>query len=338
MSKLLEVPKLLEVRGLTTRFRTERGAVMAVDDVSFDVDAGETLAIVGESGSGKSVTALSLMRLIPNPPGEIAAGSVMFEGRDLLRLSDAEMQAVRGDRIAMIFQEPMTSLNPSLTVGLQVGEPVQLHRGATWKAALAKAGELLVRVRIPDAKARVEAYPHQFSGGMRQRAMIAMALACQPKLIIADEPTTALDVTVQSQILSLLKELTRETGAALILITHDLGVVARYADRVSVMYAGRVVETGTARDIYKNPQHPYTRGLMACVPRLDGALGSRLVPIEGQPPDLSRLPPGCAFAPRCIDVTDACLLSRPVLEDVGGGHRKACFVPADAAARMPAHA
>jgi oligopeptide transport system ATP-binding protein len=330
------VAKLLEVRNLTTRFRTERGAVMAVDDVSFDVDAGETLAIVGESGSGKSVTALSLMRLIPNPPGKITAGSVMFEGQDLLKLSDAEMQAVRGDRIAMIFQEPMTSLNPSLTVGLQVGEPVQLHRGASWKAALEKAGELLARVRIPDAKARVDAYPHQFSGGMRQRAMIAMALACQPKLIIADEPTTALDVTVQSQILSLLKELTRETGAALILITHDLGVVARYADRVSVMYAGRVVETGTAREIYKMPQHPYTRGLMACVPRLDGVLGDRLVPIEGSPPDLTRLPPGCAFAPRCSVVAPGCLTARPVLEDVGGGHRKACFVSVESG--VPAHA
>ncbi len=328
--------KLLEVRNLTTRFRTERGAVMAVDDVSFDVDAGETLAIVGESGSGKSVTALSLMRLIPNPPGEITAGSVMFEGQDLLKLSDAEMQAVRGDRIAMIFQEPMTSLNPSLTVGLQVGEPVQLHRGASWKAALEKAGELLARVRIPDAKARVDAYPHQFSGGMRQRAMIAMALACQPKLIIADEPTTALDVTVQSQILSLLKELTRETGAALILITHYLGVVARYADRVIVMYAGRVVETGTAREIYKMPQHPYTRGLMACVPRLDGVLGDRLVPIEGSPPDLTRLPPGCAFAPRCSVVAPGCLTARPVLEDVGGGHRKACFVSVESG--VPAHA
>ncbi|MCX7375340.1 MAG: ABC transporter ATP-binding protein [Alphaproteobacteria bacterium] len=328
--------KLLEVRNLTTRFRTERGAVMAVDDVSFEVDAGETLAIVGESGSGKSVTALSLMRLIPNPPGEIVAGSILFEGQDLLKLSDAEMQAVRGDRIAMIFQEPMTSLNPSLTVGLQVGEPVQLHRGASWKAAFAKAGELLSRVRIPDAKARVDAYPHQFSGGMRQRAMIAMALACQPKLIIADEPTTALDVTVQSQILSLLKELTRETGAALILITHDLGVVARYADRVSVMYAGRVVETGTAREIYKKPQHPYTRGLMACVPRLDGALGDRLVPIEGAPPDLTRLPPGCAFAPRCSVAEPGCLTARPVLEDVGGGHRKACFVAVDSG--VPVHA
>ena len=318
--------KLLEVRGLTTRFRTDRGMVLAVDDVSFEVDAGETLAIVGESGSGKSVTALSLMRLIPNPPGEIVAGTIGFEGRDLLKITDAEMRDVRGDRIAMIFQEPMTSLNPSLTVGMQVGEPVALHRGASWKVALEKAGELLGRVRIPDAKARVDAYPHQFSGGMRQRAMIAMALACQPKLIIADEPTTALDVTVQSQILSLLKELTRETGAALILITHDLGVVARYADRVSVMYAGRVVETGTARDIYKRPQHPYTIGLMACVPRLDQVLGRRLEPIEGQPPDLTRLPPGCAFAPRCRFVADRCTAERPALADVGAGHLKACFV------------
>jgi len=332
------VAKLLEVQGLTTRFRTERGPVMAVDNVSFDVDAGETLAIVGESGSGKSVTALSLMRLIPNPPGEIVAGSVMFEGRDLMKISDAEMRDVRGDRIAMIFQEPMTSLNPSLTVGLQVGEPMQLHRGASWKAVMEKAGELLARVRIPDARARVEAYPHQFSGGMRQRAMIAMALACQPKLIIADEPTTALDVTVQSQILSLLKELTRETGAALILITHDLGVVARYADRVSVMYAGRVVENGTAREIYRNPQHPYTRGLMACVPRLDGVLGDRLIPIEGSPPDLSRLPPGCAFAPRCSSAIDKCLQLRPELEEVGGGHRKACFVAVDTSAGVREHA
>jgi oligopeptide transport system ATP-binding protein len=326
------VAKLLEVRNLTTRFRTERGAVTAVDDVSFDVDAGETLAIVGESGSGKSVTALSIMRLIPNPPGEIVSGSISFEGQDLLRLSEAQMRDVRGDRIAMIFQEPMTSLNPSITVGMQVGEPVALHRGATWKAALQRAGELLDRVRIPDARARVQAYPHQFSGGMRQRAMIAMALACQPKLIIADEPTTALDVTVQSQILALLKELTRETGAALILITHDLGVVARYADRVCVMYGGRVVETGTAREIYKAPQHPYTMGLMACVPRLDQVLGHRLVPIEGQPPDLTRLPPGCAFAPRCRFATDRCTHERPVLEDVGGGHLKACLLDVAATA------
>jgi len=330
------VSKLLEVRNLTTRFRTERGAVTAVDDVSFEVDAGETLAIVGESGSGKSVTALSLMRLIPNPPGEIVKGSVMFEGRDLLKITESEMRDVRGDRIAMIFQEPMTSLNPSLTVGLQVGEPLALHRGASWKAAMERAGEMLARVRIPDAKARVEAYPHQFSGGMRQRAMIAMALSCQPKLIIADEPTTALDVTVQSQILSLLKELTRETGAALILITHDLGVVARYADRVCVMYGGRVAETGTARDIYKRPQHPYTMGLMACVPRLDQVLGRRLVPIDGQPPDLTRMPPGCAFAPRCRFVTDRCNAERPTLDPVGNGHMKACFV--DAHAESAAHA
>jgi oligopeptide transport system ATP-binding protein len=225
----------------------------------------------------------------------------------------------------MIFQEPMTSLNPALTVGLQVGEPIAVHQGVSWKQALESAVELLARVRIPDAKARAGAYPHQFSGGMRQRAMIAMALACRPKLIVADEPTTALDVTVQAQILSLLKELTRETGAALILITHDLGVVARYADRVAVMYAGRLVETGTARDIYRRPLHPYTVGLMASVPRLDKVLGRRLVSIEGQPPDLAHLPPGCAFAPRCALADQRCRRERPVLAAVGNGHAKACF-------------
>jgi oligopeptide transport system ATP-binding protein len=316
---------LLRVRDLTTRFRTERGVVVAVAGVSFDVAAGETLAIVGESGSGKSVTALSLLRLIPSPPGEITDGEVIFEGRDLLALSDAEIRAVRGDRIAMIFQEPMTSLNPALTVGLQVAEPIAVHHGLPWKKALVQASDLLARVRLPDAKTRVNAYPHQFSGGMRQRAMIAMALACRPKLIIADEPTTALDVTVQAQILSLLKELTRETGAALILITHDLGVVARYADRVAVMYAGRLVEIGGARDIYNSPRHPYTLGLMASVPRLDQALGRRLVPIEGQPPDLVQLPPGCAFAPRCCYAVDRCRAECPDLLPVGENHAKACF-------------
>ncbi|HEY6511528.1 MAG TPA: ABC transporter ATP-binding protein, partial [Burkholderiaceae bacterium] len=254
---------LLSVRGLTTRFRTDRGHVVAVDDVSFDVAPGETLAIVGESGSGKSVTALSILRLIPNPPGEIAGGQIVFDGRDLLRVSDADMRAIRGNRIAMIFQEPMNSLNPALTVGMQVAEPVRQHRGSPWAAALEAAKALLARVQIPDAESRLHTYPHQYSGGMRQRAMIAMALACKPRLIIADEPTTALDVTVQAQILDLLKDLTRETGAALILITHDLGVVARYADRVVVMYAGRVVEQARAHELYRTPQHPYTRGLLA---------------------------------------------------------------------------
>ncbi len=316
---------LLSVRGLTTRFRTDRGALTAVDDVSFDLDEGETLAIVGESGSGKSVTALSLMRLIAQPAGQIVAGSAMFEGKDLLSLPEEEMRSVRGDRIAMIFQEPMTSLNPSISVGAQVGEPMVLHRGSTWQAAMAKAGELLDRVRLPDARARVNAYPHQFSGGQRQRAMIAMALACQPRLIIADEPTTALDVTVQAQILALLKELTRETGAALILITHDLGVVARYADRVAVMYGGRMVETASARALYRTPRHPYTEGLLASIPRLDQVAGRRLIPIEGQPPDLTRLPPGCAFRPRCRRATAACETTRPALAEAAPGHWKACL-------------
>ncbi|HJU33099.1 MAG TPA: ABC transporter ATP-binding protein [Hyphomicrobiaceae bacterium] len=316
---------LLQVRNLTTRFNTERGRVTAVDDVSFDIDAGETVAIVGESGSGKSVTALSIMRLIPDPPGVIEKGEVIFEGRDLIGLDDPGIRAIRGNRIAMIFQEPMSSLNPALTVGMQVAEPVNLHRGAAWMKALDLAKELMGRVRIPDAASRLASYPHQYSGGMRQRVMIAMALACQPRLIIADEPTTALDVTVQAQILDLLKELTRETGSALLLITHDLGIVARYADRVVVMYGGRIVETAPARQLYKHPQHPYTLGLMASVPRLDGDAGQRLVPIEGQPPDLARLPPGCAFSPRCRSVTDLCRSSRPPLVAVGERHLRACF-------------
>ncbi len=317
---------LLSVRGLTTRFRTERGSVIAVDDVSFDVGPGETVAVVGESGSGKSVTALSILRLIPNPPGQIVAGQILFEGTDLLRLSDPEMRAIRGDRIAMIFQEPMSSLNPSLTVGLQVAEPIHQHRRTPWAQALDMARGLLDKVSIPDAAKRLHTYPHLYSGGMRQRTMIAMALACQPRLIIADEPTTALDVTVQAQILDLLKDLTHETGASQILITHDLGVVARYADRVVVMYGGRVVEQGPARMLYRNPCHPYTRGLLASVPRLDGAAGERLVPIEGSPPDLAALPPGCAFAPRCRYASAICLSTRPRLRSVNGSEQlNACL-------------
>ena len=317
---------LLSVRNLVTRFRTGRGTVTAVDHVSFDVAAGETVAIVGESGSGKSVTALSILRLIPDPPGHIESGEILFDGKDLLKLSDAEIRAVRGDRIAMIFQEPMSSLNPSLTVGMQVGEPINLHRNAPWSVALEKARELLGMVRMSDTASRVSAYPHQFSGGMRQRAMIAMALACEPQLIIADEPTTALDVTVQAQILDLLKDLADRTGSALILITHDLGVVARYADRVVVMYGGRVVESAPAAELYARPQHPYTRGLMASVPRLDADTGDRLVPIEGQPPDLARIPPGCAFAPRCRQATDACRAAKPPLREVAPNHQVACVL------------
>ncbi len=317
---------LLRVRDLTTRFRTEHGWVTAVDSVSFDVEAGETLAIVGESGSGKSVTAMSILRLIPEPPGRIEGGQILFDGQDLRKLTDAQMRKLRGNRIAMIFQEPMSSLNPAMTIGMQIAEPVNLHRGLPWKAALDKAAELIGRVRMPDARAKVGTYPHQFSGGMRQRAMIAMALACEPQLIIADEPTTALDVTVQAQILDLLQDLSKKARSALILITHDLGVVARYADRVVVMYGGRVVESAPSRELYANPRHPYTLGLMASVPRLDSDTTQRLVPIEGSPPDLSAMPAGCAFAPRCRHAVARCHQERPVLQDVGPRHQKACFV------------
>jgi oligopeptide transport system ATP-binding protein len=324
---------LLSIRDLSVSFRSPRGKVRAVQSLSFDLSAGETLAIVGESGSGKSVTALSLLRLIPDPPGRIDGGEILFEGRDLLKLDQAGIRAIRGDRIAMIFQEPMSSLNPVLTVGTQVGEPIRLHRGEAWSAALEQAKALLQKVAIPDAASRLSSYPHQYSGGMRQRVMIAMALACRPQLIIADEPTTALDVTVQAQILAILKQLTKEANSALILITHDLGVVARYADRVAVMYGGRIVEMAPARELYARPRHPYTRGLMDSVPRLDDADDKRLVPIDGQPPDLAQLPEGCAFAPRCRHALARCRAERPLLETAGQPgstgsfvHWKACFV------------
>ena len=295
--------RLLDIEDLSVSFRTDRGTVRAVQGVSLEVSAGETLAIVGESGSGKSVTALSILRLLGDA-GSVDGGRIVFDGRDLLTLDDDAIRDIRGDRIAMIFQEPMSSLNPVLTVGKQVAEPIRLHRRVPWREAYARAAELLERVRIPDAAHRLGDYPHHFSGGMRQRVMIAMALACQPRLIIADEPTTALDVTVQAQILALLKELTREADSALILITHDLGVVARYADRVAVMYAGRIVETAPAGTLYAAPAHPYTEGLMASIPGVDGAIGARLRTIEGQPPDLAGLPPGCPFAPRCQHALD----------------------------------
>jgi oligopeptide transport system ATP-binding protein len=317
---------LLQVRNLTTKFGSGPGAVTAVNNVSFDVSAGETLAIVGESGSGKSVTALSILQLVPDPPGRITAGEIIFDGIELTKLKEEEMRAIRGNRIAMIFQEPMTSLNPSLTIGLQISEPINLHKGLSWSRAYDKAKELLDRVRMPDARSRLETHPHQFSGGMRQRIMIAMALACQPKLIIADEPTTALDVTVQAQILELLKELTRETGSALMLITHDLGVVARYADRVCVMYGGKVIETASAADLYAKPMHPYTRGLMHSIPRLDEPAGRRLVPIKGQPPNLAQLPPGCAFNPRCGETVDRCRRDVPELMQATDKHMHACWV------------
>jgi len=318
----MSVAPLLRLNDLSVVFRTDQGIVHAVDSVTLHVDQGETLAIVGESGSGKSVTALSILRLL-GEAGSIERGQILFAGDDIATLTEAQMRRIRGDRISMIFQEPMTSLNPVIPVGKQVAEPLVLHRGISWKEALVAAEELLRKVAIPDPEGRLNEYPHQLSGGMRQRVMIAMALACQPKLIIADEPTTALDVTVQAQILALLKDLTHETGAALILITHDLGVVARYADRVAVMYAGRIVESASAMDLYENPTHPYTQGLMESIPSLDGVAGEELPTIDGQPPDLANLPVGCAFAPRCKYARQACNTT-PHLRPLTEKHHWAC--------------
>ena len=315
---------LLAISDLSVTFATDRGHVQALDGASLSPNAGETLAVVGESGSGKSVTALSILGLLGDS-GRVSDGSIEFGGEDLTKVSDQRLREIRGNQIAFIFQEPMSSLNPVLTIGTQVAEPIWLHHKKSWSEAFEQAGELLQRVAIPDAVKRLEDYPHQFSGGMRQRVMIAMALACQPKLIIADEPTTALDVTVQAQILSLLKNLTKEANSSLILITHDLGVVARYADNVAVMYGGRVVETASARELYKNPQHPYTEGLMASIPKLDGDPGSRLYTIEGQPPDLSNLPSGCSFNPRCPHAQDKCIMTKPTLSEVAPNHLRACF-------------
>jgi oligopeptide/dipeptide ABC transporter ATP-binding protein len=320
------VQPLLQINDLHTEFRTGAGVVRAVDGVSYSVDAGETVAVVGESGSGKSVTALSVLRLIPNPPGLITAGSVTFGGRDLLTLPEPQMREIRGGEIGMVFQEPMTSLNPVLTVGRQITETLEQHRGLTRAEALRRAEALLLQVGIAEPTRRLKQYPHQLSGGMRQRVMIAIALACDPKLIIADEPTTALDVTIQAQILELMKALTRDRGIALIIITHNLGVVARYADRVNVMYAGRIVESGPAIEIYHDPRHPYTIALLRSVPRLDRPRQARLDPVDGQPPDLTRLDAGCSFRPRCQLADDGCAVSRPALRPVGAaGHAAACF-------------
>ncbi|HLE43393.1 MAG TPA: ABC transporter ATP-binding protein [Methylomirabilota bacterium] len=317
---------LLDVRSLSTQFVTRGGVVRAVDDVSWDVQEGETVALVGESGCGKSVTALSIMRLIPAPGGRVVAGQVLFKGRDLLTLSEEQMRRVRGREIAMIFQEPMTSLNPVLTIGRQLTEGLEIHLGMTPADARVRAVELLGMVGIPDPARRLDQYPHQFSGGMRQRMMIAMALACEPSLILADEPTTALDVTIQAQILELLKDLSRRLAVAMLIITHNLGVVARYADRVNVMYAGKIIERGTARGLYANPRHPYTLGLLRSVPRLDEPRRARLQPIEGQPPDLTRLPSGCAFTVRCAFRVERCPRERPALRPIGeDGHVTACW-------------
>jgi oligopeptide transport system ATP-binding protein len=316
---------LLEVKGLETRFFTHEGVVCAVNDISYKLDEGETLAIVGESGSGKSVGVMSLIRLIPQPPGKITAGEVWFDGRDLTKLSDDEIRQVRGNRIAMIFQDPMTSLNPVLTIGQQITEALELHLGMDNEQARKRAVELLELVGIPSAAGRLDDYPHQFSGGMRQRVMIAMGLSCNPQLLIADEPTTALDVTIQAQIIDLAMELKDKIGMAIIWITHDLGVVAGLADRVIVMYGGRIVEEARVNDLYAKPHHPYTLGLLESIPRLDQAHNSKLIPIEGLPPDLVDIQPGCTFAPRCKYRIEQCDHETPPVEYVTSTHRVACW-------------
>ena len=321
---------LLEVENLQVHFRTPTGINRAVDGVSFHVDPGETLAIVGESGCGKSVTSMSMMRLIPEPPGKIA-GSIRLEGRDILALSDREMRALRGNDISMIFQEPMTSLNPVLTVGRQIGETLRLHQGLDQAQAEARAVEMLTLVGIPEPARRVREYPHQLSGGMRQRVMIAMALACNPKLLIADEPTTALDVTIQAQILKLMLELKQRVGAAIILITHDLGVVAEVAERVMVLYAGRKVEEAPVKQLFRSPRHPYTQGLLGALPKLGSSLSGetrRLAEIPGQVPDLKQRIEGCVFAGRCALATDLCRQYAPGLEQKAPHHIAACHFAA----------
>jgi oligopeptide/dipeptide ABC transporter ATP-binding protein len=323
---------LLKIDHLTTVFDLPSGLVPAVDDVSFEIQQGETLGVVGESGSGKSVTAFSIMRLV-QPPGRIAHGAVYFKGRDLLRLSEREMQSVRGAEISLIFQEPMTALNPVFTIGDQLRETLVVHRRATGREAREYAIELLQSVRIPDAARRVNDYPHQLSGGQRQRVLIAMALACKPALVIADEPTTALDVTIQAQILDLLREMKSAFNLSLLLITHDLGVIAETADRVAVMYAGRIVEQGTVRDIFSRPQHPYTRGLLASMP--GGAPGTRLRAIEGTVPMLGALPKGCAFNPRCPDRFEPCTGVPPDDYVTAPGHTAKCYLHDPSASHEP---
>jgi len=316
---------LLQVRNLTTQFFTSSGTVRAVDNVTFHVDEGETVAVVGESGCGKSVSALSILRLVPWPPGKIVGGSINFMGQNLLEMGDEDIRRIRGREISMVFQEPMTSLNPVLSIGLQLTETMQHHLGLSSAQALKRAAELLEMVGISEPKRRLAQFPHHLSGGMRQRVMIAVALSCEPKLIIADEPTTALDVTIQAQILELMKDLTKRLGVALVVITHNLGVVARYADRVNVMYAGKIIEMGSAQQIYHQPHHPYTLGLLASVPRMDQPRGTRLIPIDGQPPDLTRLDGGCAFRPRCRFAIDRCAREFPPLENIDSGHVSACW-------------
>ncbi len=321
---------LLEVDDLKMYFHTEDGVVRAVDGVSYTLDRGETLGVVGESGSGKSVTHMTMMGLIPMPPGKIEGGSVLYRGHDLLNMPEAQMQHVRGNDIAMIFQDPMTSLNPVYKIGKQVGEGLRLHRGYSKEQALKRAVELLDAVGIPEPEKRVNEYPHQFSGGMRQRVMIAMALACDPDILIADEPTTALDVTIQAQIIELMQEMQEKNGNAIVMITHDLGVVADIADKIMVMYAGRPVEFGTADEIFYESRHPYTWGLIRSIPEQATDEKKPLTPIHGNPPALSNLPKGCVFSPRCPYATDKCRAERPQRFETGTGHYAACHYAGDA--------
>lgn len=322
---MAENTHLLEIRNLTTRFFTHEGTVHAVNGISYSLKEGDILGIVGESGCGKSVSMLSVMRLIPEPPGKITDGEVIFRGRDLLRIGEDDMERVRGAEVAMIFQDPMTSLNPVLTVGFQIAEALKLHQGMNDRQARNRAADLLTTVGIPNAKDRLDDYPHQFSGGMRQRAMIAMGLSCNPFLLIADEPTTALDVTIQAQIIDLVKRLQEDMGMAVIWITHDLGVVARIAQRVIVMYAGYIIEDAPVDDLYGTPRHPYTIGLLGSLPRLDAETVTELMSIRGQPPDLVDLPKGCPFAARCTLATQRCRRENPILETISPNHNVACW-------------
>jgi oligopeptide transport system ATP-binding protein len=317
---------LLEVKNLQTHFYTRSGVAKAVEDVSFTLNESETLGLVGESGCGKSVTSLSIMRLI-TPPGKIVGGEILYKGDDVLDMDQEDLYKLRGGQIAMIFQDPMTSLNPVLPIGFQIAEAVKAHLKMDDTSAMNRAAEMLDRVRIPEARRRLKDYPHQFSGGMRQRVMIAIALSCNPQILIADEPTTALDVTIQAQVLDLMKGLATEFRTATLLITHDLGVVAGTCDRVCVMYAGRIVETAPTAAIFKTPAHPYTQALLAAVPRPDQQRGERLAAIGGQPPNLVNLPPGCPFAPRCRKAQPRCRQELPLLENVGPNQRAACFYP-----------
>jgi oligopeptide transport system ATP-binding protein len=327
MSKI-NSERVLDVKDLKTYFYTKEGVVKAVDGLTYHVNKGECVGLVGESACGKSVGAMSVLRLIPYPPGIIVGGQILFKGEDLLQASEERMRDIRGNRIGMVFQEPTTSLNPVLTVGRQISESIELHRKMGKEAALAESVKLLQLVGIPDPEKRIKDYPHQFSGGMQQRIMIAMALSCDPELLIADEPTTSLDVTVQAQLLEILANLRSEYGTSVIIITHNLGVVARYVDRVIVMYAGNLVETAPTDTIYAAPKHPYTLGLLASVPRLDSPQKETLRVIKGLPPNMAQLPPGCPFAPRCDYAMDRCRKERPPLEEVGKDHYRTCFYDA----------